>query len=182
MEKSQICKSDNDNAGVSDVTETPGLVVYKGGFKVDDHIPYRLAQTQLLVHRAFPSYTHPDLSAIQRLTKRDVRVLGMVGQHRSISPSQLAKRTGLDRATVTRTLAVLMKRNMIVEMQNARDGRSKLIGLSKRGAEYCGILFPLMENYGEFLEEALAPGEKDQLLALLKKLRKQAARHNEIKD
>ncbi|MDT8320333.1 MAG: MarR family transcriptional regulator [Xanthomonadales bacterium] len=159
--------------------EPSGLAFYDGGFKVDDHLPYRLAQTQLLVHRAVASHTHPDLVAIQRLTQRDVRILGMVGQHGRISPSRLAQRTGLDRATVTRTLALLMKRNMIVEMRNAEDGRSKLVGLSELGVTYCGALFPIMQDYGEFLEEVLAPGEKELLLKALKKLREQAARRIE---
>ena len=146
-----------------------------GGFKIDSYIPYRLAQTQLMVHRAVAPDAHPDLLAIERFTQRDIRVLGMIGQHRSISPSGLAERTGLDRATVTRTLSVLTDKKMIVVMRNAQDGRSKFIGLTRLGATYCEVLFPIMKDYGEFIEEALEPEEKEALLKILKKLRMQAA-------
>lgn len=147
------------------------VAVYEGPFKIDDYIPYRLAQAQLVVHRAVSPDTNPELQSIARFTQRDIRVLGMIGQHASISPSMIAERTGLDRATVTRALALLSEKKMIVRMQNAQDGRGKYVSLSKLGAKYCNTLFPLMQNYETYLEEALSRDEKKQLLHLLEKVR-----------
>tara|TARA_R110002096_G_scaffold50539_8_gene132567 strand:+ start:145 stop:681 length:537 start_codon:yes stop_codon:yes gene_type:complete len=147
------------------------MAVYEGPFKIANYIPYRLAQAQLVVHRAVSPDTNPELQAIAQFTQRDIRVLGMIGQHASISPSMVAERTGLDRATVTRALALLSEKKMIVRMQNAQDGRGKYVSLSKLGAKYCNILFPIMQDYGAYLEEALSPDEKEQLLLLLEKVR-----------
>lgn len=151
------------------------MAVYEGPFKIDNHIPYRLAQTQLVVHRAVATDAHPDLLEIERFTQRDIRVLGMIGQHASISPSMLAERTGLDRATVTRSLALLAEKKMIVRMQNAQDGRGKYVSLSKLGAKYCETLFPIMQDYGAYLEQALDTEEKETLLRLLEKVRGHAS-------
>lgn len=150
------------------------MAVYDGPFDIDTYIPYRLAQTQLVVHRAGAADLSAELYAIAKFTQRDIRVLGMIGQHSCISPSMLAERTGLDRATVTRALALLTRQKMIVRIENAQDRRGIYVSLSKLGAEYCNTLFPIMENYGEYLEEALTGSEKEQLFELLEKLRSHA--------
>lgn len=161
----------SDDAQPPTHSDNAEMAVYEGPFKIDDHIPYRLAQTQLVVHRAVATDSHPDLEAIESFTQRDIRVLGMIGQHASISPSMLADRTGLDRATVTRALALLTQKKMIVRMQNAQDGRGKYVSLSKLGAKYCETLFPIMQDYGQYLEQVLETDEKETLLYLLEKLR-----------
>lgn len=150
------------------------MAVYEGSFKIDDYIPYRLAQAQLIVHRAGATDLSSELHAIAKFTQRDIRVLGMVGQHSCISPSTLAERTGLDRATVTRALAFLTDKKMIVRIQNATDRRGIYVSLSKLGAKYCNTLFPIMENYEAYLEKALNTEEKEQLFRLLDKLRDHA--------
>ncbi len=152
-------------------TDIAQLAMYEGDFSLDDHIPFWFARTQMVVHTGANTDGHPDLEALAPLSQRDIRVLAMIGVQGTISPSQIANRTGIDRATVARALAVLADKNLIVLLQNAQDGRGKFAGLTKQGADYCEVLYPLMDEYGVFLEEALEPGEKEILFRLLKKLR-----------
>ncbi len=162
---------DDEKLDTQSQKTTAEMAVYDGPFKIDDYIPYRMAQAQMVVHRAISPDTNPELRAIANFTQRDIRVLGMIGQHTTISPSMIAERTGLDRASVTRALATLTDKKMIVRMQNAQDGRGKYVGLSKLGATYCNKLFPIMQEYGTYIEQALDSNEKQQLLALLEKVR-----------
>ena len=128
----------------------------------------------MVVHTGADTDSHPDLMTIAHLSQRDIRVLAIIGVEGTISPSQIASRTGIDRATVARALAVLAEKELIVLLQNAQDGRGKFAGLTKLGAQYCDVLYPLMDAYGAFLEEALEPGEKELLFRLLKKLRERS--------
>lgn len=151
--------------------DTTQLAMYDGDFSLDDHIPFWFARTQMVVHTGANTDGHPDLEALAPLSQRDIRVLALIGVQGTISPSQIASRTGIDRATVARALAVLADKDLIVLLQNAQDGRGKFAGLTKLGADYCKVLYPLMDAYGAFLEETLEPGEKEMLFRLLKKLR-----------
>lgn len=181
-----VTRSKKGNARASDLTskpkkqashsEAPQLAMYDGDFSLDDHIPFWFARTQMVVHTGAETDGHPDLDVIAPLSQRDIRVLAMIGVQGTISPSQIANRTGIDRATVARALAVLAEKELIVLLQNAQDGRGKFAGLTKLGADYCNVLYPLMDEYGAFLEEALEPGEKELLFRLLKKLRDRSRR------
>lgn len=160
-----------ESTATENAPETARLAMYDGDFSLDDHIPFWFARTQMMVHTAAKTDGHPDLMAIAPLSQRDIRVIALIGVEGTISPSHIASHTGIDRATVARALAVLAEKELIVLLQNAKDGRGKFAGLTKKGAKYCEVLYPLMENYGSFLEEALEPGEKELLFRLLKKLR-----------
>lgn len=146
------------------------LAIYDGDFRLDDHIPFWFARIQMDVHRGAHTDGHPNLAEIAELTQRDVRVLALIGMEGTIAPSRIAEMTSIDRATVARALAALAKKKLIILLQNAQDGRGKFAGLTALGATYCKTLFPLMEAYGDYLEEVLEPGEKEQLFNLLKKI------------
>ncbi|MBL4782903.1 MAG: MarR family transcriptional regulator [Kordiimonadaceae bacterium] len=157
--------------GNSGYASTAELALYGGDFNLEDHIPFWFARTQMVVHRGAETDGHPALLAIADLTQRDIRVVSLIGMKGTVSPSAIAEASSIDRATVARALAVLVKKRLIVLLQNAQDGRGKFAGLTALGAQYCDVLYQLMDSYGNFLEEKLEPDEKKQLFSLLKKLR-----------
>ena len=165
-----MTKSDTADQGQGLHATAAELAIYDGDFRLDDHIPFWFARTQMDVHRGAQTDGHPDLVGIAELTQRDVRVLALIGMEGTIAPSRIAEMTSIDKATVARALAALAKKKLIILLQNAQDGRGKFAGLTALGATYCKALFPLMEAYGDYLEEVLEPGEKEQLFKLLNKI------------
>lgn len=89
---------------------------------------------------------------------------------KGLTPSELAEHMNVSQATTSGLLHNLEKEEIIERMSHAKDGRSYLICLSKKGKELADIIFPLYhgrlnEFWRDFSEE-----EKNHTFSCIEKL------------
>src|SRR3954468_5072470 len=64
------------------------------------------------------------------LATREWRVLALLGKRQSVSASELVARSPMDKASVSRAVASLARRRLIVSRPDARDGRVQRLALT----------------------------------------------------
>ena len=108
----------------------------------------------------------PKIDKTHALKLREVRVLMSLAQATSdVSASELAEQMRHDPSTITRSLVILVRGDFIRTYENQSDGRSKMIGLTEKGAEvakFChetlnAFLMNVDSDAG--LEESQSPDE-----------------------
>jgi len=87
-----------------------------------------------------------------------------------ISPSVLAEKVGVTRATIS-TTGQRMERDGLVSVKPAEsDGRGKVVRLTRQGADFMAEILPPHYLRVSKLMEKLTETEQKQLITLLKKL------------
>ncbi len=130
------------------------------------HLPYRLAHLSNLIRRA----TTDRYVRGMKISAREWRVLGMLGLKGSLTPTQLAELTAMDRATITRAGDRLEKLGYCRRIPNEQDNRSLLMTLSPEGERQCAAIIPKMVRSGERCRAVFSAGEQALLLELLDRL------------
>ena len=138
--------------------------------QLKQHIPYNIA----VLSNTIKQTTSDVFVKGTGMSPREWRVLAIVGLYQPISSSQIAKRTGMDKATVTRSTNCLLDTSYINKYQNPNDGRSTLIKLTEEGQQKFEQLAPKMLASGNEYRKALSDGETLMLLELLGKLQSHA--------
>lgn len=130
------------------------------------HLPYRLARLSLRIRNATTDryVRHTGMSA------REWRVLGMLGITGSCTPSELANLTGMDRATISRAVARLVKLDCVRRRPNEKDNRSQTIELTPAGDAYCQAIVPRMQHSGEECRSLFSAGEFALLIEFLDRI------------
>ncbi|MDQ3511079.1 MAG: MarR family transcriptional regulator [Pseudomonadota bacterium] len=130
------------------------------------HLPYRLAHLSNLIRRA----TTDRYVRGMKISAREWRVLGMLGLKGSLTPTQLAELTAMDRATITRAGDRLEKLGYCRRIRNEQDNRSLLMTLSPEGERQCAAIIPKMARSGERCRSVFSAGEQALLFELLDRL------------
>lgn len=85
----------------------------------------------------------PELSLPKSYTIRDLQVLGTLHESpKSLTSTDIFKRTGLDPATVTRSTKLMIKDGYVGSHDNEADSRSRFLTLTDKGLE-------LAQSYNE---------------------------------
>ncbi|MCD8009319.1 MAG: MarR family transcriptional regulator [Lachnospiraceae bacterium] len=112
--------------------------------------------------------------AAHDLTSTQLKVLVLLYTH----PEQVFRQKDLERElqltnpTVTGILSNMERRGLIRRVKNPQDGRSKVVELTERSHQLKDELMAFAEDFEEKLTEKLSVPEREQLIALLKKLLK----------
>ncbi len=135
-------------------------------FKLEDFLPYRLSVaanrvSRMFARRYFKAYG---------LSIPEWRVLAIVGRFDTLSPSAVGEWTAMDKVKVSRAAASLVTRGLARQTQDPKDGRGRLLRLTRRGiAVYQGMV-PLAYELEGQLAEGLSRAEWTVLLKALDKL------------
>ncbi len=112
--------------------------------------------------------------AAHDLTSTQLKVLVLLYTH----PEQVFRQKDLERElqltnpTVTGILSNMERKGLVRRVKNPQDGRSKVVELTERSHQLKDELMDFAEDFEEKLTEKLSVPERDQLIALLKKLLK----------
>src|SRR5580704_5347778 len=99
-------------------------------FRLEDFLPYRLSVAANSVSRLFARRYFEAFG----LSIPEWRVLAVVGRFDSLSPSTVSEWTAMDKVKVSRAAASLVARGLVRQTQDPRDGRARLLRLTRRGA------------------------------------------------
>ena len=98
------------------------------------------------------------------------RVLAVVGRFDTLSPSAVGEWTAMDKVKVSRAAASLVARGLLRQTQDPRDGRARLLRLTRRGVAVHEGMVPLACKLEGQLAEGLSRAEWSVLLKALAKL------------
>jgi DNA-binding MarR family transcriptional regulator len=98
------------------------------------------------------------------------RVLVMLGQYRVMTGKAISARTHMHKTKVSRAVAILEKRKLLVRRTNRADMRESLLSLTSPGRAVYEELAPCALDFGSQLTEILTPGDREAFLRALKQI------------
>lgn len=140
--------------------------------KLQEFLPYRLSVLTNKVSRSFSVLYSRDFN----LTIPEWRVMAVLGQEPDLSADQVCRRTEMDKVTVSRAVANLVKKGYLMRKRDEADRRRSILKLSKEGRKIYRRIIPIGRKLEARLVEVLNPEERRQLDDLLKRLDAQAAK------
>ena len=143
---------------------------YNSDFDFEEYIPFRLVRTQLWMHRVLRPEATPTVRRVANISKNESRVILVAALLPSITPSEISDKLGLDPAIVTRTIAMLVSKDLVTTRARVSDQRSKSIHPTERGKLLCDELIAVMQRFDEHLKGLLNDSELSQLSQILDKL------------
>jgi len=126
--------------------------------KLEEFLPYRLAILSAYVCRGLAQ-----IHERYGLGWGDWVLLTTLGEVGPMTATAFGVRTGVHKTRVSRAVAVLLKRGLILRTVNPIDMRQALLRLSPSGKDVYDQMTPLARAYLKRLEEGISP---DDLAAL----------------
>ena len=115
-------------------------------------ITYRLTRiADTLVRAASQVYR-----AQHDVTLTEWRLLATIGRHQPLAVNEASRLTGIDKAWVSRSLAALVKRKLVVRQRHPSDSRIVLLSLTHMGKTKVQRIVPLAVARNERLLAALS--------------------------
>lgn len=139
-------------------TAGPSLVL-------DDFIPYRVVALGHAISRSLGrAYESEDLAI------PEWRVLAVVSQADCVAARDVVRRTPMDKMAVSRAVASLEKRGLVVRKTDPRDRRVYSLSLSAQGRALFRRVARLASAYEKRLLSGLSDDEQRALRALISRL------------
>ncbi len=136
------------------------------GFGLENLIGYNLRRAHRAQKQRFTAVFGP--LGIRPVT---LSLLGTVYDHPGIRQAELGKRLHIERANMVPLLNELGARGLIARGPSASDGRVQLVTLTPAGKKLTSKLLKMHDRLEADLVRTLGPGESEQLLQLLRKVR-----------
>ena len=141
---------------------------------MDDNLGIEFKQTSKVIKAYVGRLISNNLNEHQiKISTTEGLFLHYVYQHddRVVSSKTLIEAFGVSKATVSQTLASLIRKGLIEFDEWAEDGRVKRILLTKKAQILEEDVNKALEDADAFFKEAFTPNELDELHMLMKKLR-----------
>jgi len=102
------------------------------------------------------------------------RIMAILAEYPDLSADEVCQRTQIEKSVVSRAVARLLKRHMIIRQIDDEDRRRSILRLSETGLSVYDEVMPIAENFEKKLIAKLSKQERLTLLSLLDKLQKEA--------
>lgn len=107
------------------------------GFRLEEFLPYRLSVTTNRISRAFAARYSERVG----LSIPEWRVLAVLGSFAPLSSNEICERTAMDKAKVSRAVALLTGKGLVDRAAHPADLRLLRLSLSRRGrATYAAVI------------------------------------------
>jgi len=101
------------------------------------------------------------------LKPTDLRILIMLGAYQPISVNEVSRRTHIDKAWISRSLAPLLRRKLITRTPHPADSRASLLSLTNKGEALLREIAPVADEYQRQLLHGQRAGDVERVLDLL---------------
>jgi len=136
------------------------------GFQLNDFLPYRLAVTAARVSRLMARR----FDEAYGLAISEWRVLAVLGQMGTLSPSMVGELASMEKVKVSRAAASLVARGLVKQSQDPQDGRGRLLRLTRKGANTHRGMVELARELEQQLASGLSRNEWTSLHRMLTRL------------
>ncbi|CAN5238016.1 MarR family transcriptional regulator [soil metagenome] len=138
--------------------------------KLEEFLPYRLSVLSNTVSGAIAGAYAERFG----LSIPEWRVLAILGRYPGLSAGEVAERGAMDKVTVSRAVARLLKAGRLKRRFANDDRRRSILELSSRGRAVYGSVTPLARRYEAALLDGLTDAERTRFHAVLDKLLQRA--------
>jgi len=104
------------------------------------------------------------------VTKTQMILLYRLKQLNGSTQNNLAYITNRNRASLTRLITTMEKKNLVARIPSDKDGRINHIFITKHGEEVLKHMMPLMEELMNVVQQGLSKQEIHSLISVLKKV------------
>jgi len=104
------------------------------------------------------------------LTIPQWRVIAVLAEHATMTATQIAEATEMDKVTVSRAVSGLVERALLRRDESAIDGRSRILTLTRQGNSVHAAIAPMALEYEQTLVANLSASDRAHLDRLLQKL------------
>lgn len=108
-----------------------------------------------------------------RLTETEWRILLQLAEHEALTASDIVSYSAMEKSKVSRALATLESRDLVVRKVSEADHRVKLLTMTEIGRKRYTALVPRVLDWEKDLIDGLEVSEYRDLLYLLDKLKMQ---------
>jgi DNA-binding MarR family transcriptional regulator len=106
-------------------------------------------------------------SALGSTTPRQLEILIAVSENEGLNQTDVAKRTGIDRATLGVMIRRLVRRGLLQRRRSREDTRAKILHLTDEGRRLLEAAEPGARNVDALLLAVLPAAERKRFLAAL---------------
>lgn len=149
---------------------SPGKVPSKPVLKLGAFLPYRLNHLAETVSRSF-SRIYADTYGIGIA---EWRVLATLGECKAMTARDISQATSMHKTKVSRAVAALEKRDLLLRDKNREDQREQSLSLSEKGNAMYEEIVPQALAYSKNLEDALTDDQKAVLDEIFERLHEAA--------
>ncbi len=104
------------------------------------------------------------------------RIIAILAETSGLTQKEVCARTAMDKVTVSRAAAALVRRGLLARAANDRDGRSSTLALTAEGAALHDAIAPFALSYERALLQDIPPAALATFRATLATLRERAGR------
>jgi DNA-binding MarR family transcriptional regulator len=143
----------NHSAGVAD-------------FRLATFLPFRLAVvTDCIVRACGEKY-----EVSSNLTIPEWRALAVIAEHGTLSPTAVGQHAAMDKVKVSRATQSLVIKGLLRQSQDPRDGRGRLLRLTRKGVATHAKTVPLAQRMASMLFDDLSRGDMAAFNRILTKI------------
>jgi DNA-binding MarR family transcriptional regulator len=135
-------------------------------FRLGKFLPYRLAVVTESVTRVFAE----NIEEAFKLTRPEWRVLAVIVEHGTMSPTMVGQHSAMDKVKVSRAVQSLVGKGMVRRTQDPGDGRGQLLSLTRKGTATHSGLVPLSVRTEAEVFKGLTRADKLALERILTKI------------
>ncbi len=141
-------------------------------FNLEDLLTYRISS----IYSQLSAGTARELQQFG-LVLREWRVIAMLARHEPLSASELVARSPMDKASVSRALASLLERGLLLVATSPTDARIKVLRLTPAGWDLYQRVAPRSVARQKALLSALTSAERELFGSMLARIEKEIVRH-----
>jgi DNA-binding MarR family transcriptional regulator len=134
-------------------------------FRLASFLPFKLAVVTEGLYRIFAENYESALN----LTIPEFRALSVIGEYGTLSPTAVGQYTAMDKVKVSRATQSLVAKGLLQQRQDPRDGRGRLLRLTRKGMAVKARIGPLATRLESMVFEDL---NRNDLVALNRVLTK----------
>lgn len=139
---------------------------------LEDFMPYRLNRLADAISREFARIYRDRYG----LTRPEWRTLAALGQHGTMTATEIGAHSAMHKTKVSRAVAALEKRRWLVRKADANDRRVERLSLTKAGQRVYGELIPVAAAFEAGMLDKLGAREREAVLKGLAALEKAVLR------
>jgi DNA-binding MarR family transcriptional regulator len=155
----------------SEIRTKPDAALDGAPLKLEQFLPYQLNVVASLVSEALSRV----YARRYRIGIPEWRVLVTLGQFGVMTGKAIGAHTHMHKTKVSRAVALLEKRKLLVRRVNRADMRETFVSLSAAGRSIYEELAPHALEFARRLTEILTPGDRDAFRRALQQITDQSA-------
>ena len=133
---------------------------------LDQFLPYRLSVLTNRISRGLAALYSERFD----ISVTEWRVIAVLGRYPGLSANNVAERTAMDKVAVSRAVARLLERDLLLREMHDSDRRRSVLELSEAGYAVYDVIVPLALDYQRSVLAPLDADERAQLASLMAKL------------